>query len=99
MFDLAQGAASCGNFLSLFEGLLGSAGVLLIAAIAVIAAAVILNNGFCTAPGAPGLMVAAGVLTLAAMATLIAAKVEAANYFQCMGTPSPCAVAQANLLA
>ena len=99
MLDVFQGAASCGNFLPLFEGLLGAATGLLIAAIAVIVAAAILNNGFCTAPASPGLMVAAGVLTLAAMATLIAARVEASSYFQCVGAPSACAGALTNLLS
>ncbi len=99
MLELVQGAVSCGNFLTLFEGLSGTALAFIIAAIAVIVAAAILNNGFCTAIASPGLMVVAGGLTLVAIATLAAARAEASSYFQCMGAPPACVGALNNLLS
>jgi len=98
MFDLAQVAVACGGFLTAFEALLGTAGVLLAGAIAAVIVAAVLNNGFFSAPASPAAMVTAGLLAAAAAAALAVAKGQADSFFQCMGAPPACAGALSNLL-
>src|SRR6266699_203504 len=98
MFELAIVMAPCRGFLTAFEALLGTAGVLLAAAIAAVVVAAVLNNGFFSAPASPAAMISAGLLTGAAVAALAFARAQAESYFQCMGAPPACAGALSNLL-
>lgn len=63
----------------------------IVGAIMFVTVAIILNNGFFTAPASPAMMVAAGVLSLAAVAALTGLLVSINEYFQCMGSPAECA--------
>ena len=64
------------------------AGVIL--AIASIGTAIVLNNGFCTAPGSPIMMLIAGGACLAAVAGLVLLNKEITEYYECMNSPKEC---------
>lgn len=62
----------------------------IIAAIASVGVAVVLNNGFCTAPASPAAMIVAGASTLVAVGALSFLLGDVNNYYQCMGSPAAC---------
>jgi len=65
-----------------------SAGI--IGAIAAVATAIVLNNGFWTAPASPAAMITAGVASLTAVVTLSILLTQVSDYYACMGSPSAC---------
>lgn len=71
--------------------LLGTVSVGIIGAIAAVGTAIVLNNGFCTAPASPAFMVAAGVASLAAVGALSMLPGNIYDYYECMESPAACA--------
>lgn len=69
-----------------------------IAAIALLSTAIVLNHGFWNAPGSPCIMIAAGVSSFVAVAALAMASGEISSYYESMNSPAACAGVFTNVM-
>ena len=77
--------------------LLGTAGGLITASLIALGVAIVLNNGFFSAPASPAAMIIAGGLLVGAVVALVPAAGKINDYVQCMGAATACAGELSNL--